>query len=514
MGEGDARGSVTATMKALKSLCACVSVLVLARGMFGREENALWRSLGVEQIQKTPFLIGETYQMDEEKEFWEDELISSSDERIHDDDEPPSENTTQIPNTNPPLSVRITLSPASPPVNSEERSSEQNQIEPPSRGNGKQNFGRRPEIVSSTTSPSNGFLAWRRKGIGNVDLSPEGRVGRFPSVEERIMFYMSSWYAPACPEKLIRINKINSTTMEVLGPGGLPTHDTTTNMTIDTTPICHKIFAVERPNLETCIQSGRGNIKETYCPELLKHILPLYKSTATGTSPPLLIQVGDMMMTLQPEDSGRPQWMYTTIPHLGKTRYTWKDEDWNLIRFRKACDPRPTINGHLEPIIWKLNRRRHYPEMLNQLLVDEDIPWSQKTSGSVFRGIPSGIADTRLPPRQRCEGNPRCRLALVAKNSSIVDAKLVSLISRKTGRFNDLLEKEPLIEGEMLSMSDQLKFKGVIMVQGNDVATGLKWALLSNSVVLMAKPTVSSWLMEEWLEPFVHVSSLLDLVCS
>lgn len=34
--------------------------------------------------------------------------------------------------------------------------------------------------------------------------------------------------------------------------------------------------------------------------------------------------------------------------------------------------------------------------------------------------------------------------------------------------------------------------------------TGLKWALLSNSVVLMPPPTFTSWIMEEWLEPWVH----------
>ncbi len=36
------------------------------------------------------------------------------------------------------------------------------------------------------------------------------------------------------------------------------------------------------------------------------------------------------------------------------------------------------------------------------------------------------------------------------------------------------------------SMADQLKFKYFLSLEGNDVATGLKWMLLSNSVVFIA----------------------------
>jgi Glycosyl transferase family 90 len=41
------------------------------------------------------------------------------------------------------------------------------------------------------------------------------------------------------------------------------------------------------------------------------------------------------------------------------------------------------------------------------------------------------------------------------------------------------------------------------MVQ-KDAGTGLKWALFSNSVVMMTPPKYTSWAMEELLEPWVH----------
>ncbi len=41
------------------------------------------------------------------------------------------------------------------------------------------------------------------------------------------------------------------------------------------------------------------------------------------------------------------------------------------------------------------------------------------------------------------------------------------------------------------------------MLEGNDVASGLKWALLSQSVVMMPPPQHTSWAMEELLQPWV-----------
>lgn len=43
-----------------------------------------------------------------------------------------------------------------------------------------------------------------------------------------------------------------------------------------------------------------------------------------------------------------------------------------------------------------------------------------------------------------------------------------------------------------------------LLLIDSDVASGLKWSLLSESVVLMPPPTRTSWAMEELLEPWVH----------
>lgn len=49
-----------------------------------------------------------------------------------------------------------------------------------------------------------------------------------------------------------------------------------------------------------------------------------------------------------------------------------------------------------------------------------------------------------------------------------------------------------------------LEFKYVLSVEGDGPCENLPWLLRSNSVVLMAAPTMSSWFLEERLRPFVH----------
>eukprot|EP00316_Scyphosphaera_apsteinii_P006374 CAMPEP_0119310466 /NCGR_PEP_ID=MMETSP1333-20130426/19585_1 /TAXON_ID=418940 /ORGANISM="Scyphosphaera apsteinii, Strain RCC1455" /LENGTH=84 /DNA_ID=CAMNT_0007314655 /DNA_START=1 /DNA_END=252 /DNA_ORIENTATION=+ len=49
-----------------------------------------------------------------------------------------------------------------------------------------------------------------------------------------------------------------------------------------------------------------------------------------------------------------------------------------------------------------------------------------------------------------------------------------------------------------------LENRYLLSIEGNDVASNLKWALASNSVVVMPLPTRETWLMEGLLQPYVH----------
>ena len=61
-----------------------------------------------------------------------------------------------------------------------------------------------------------------------------------------------------------------------------------------------------------------------------------------------------------------------------------------------------------------------------------------------------------------------------------------------------------------LKISEQLNYKYILSIEGNDVASGLKWQLYSNSVVFMRKPKVVSWAMEDKLIPYEHYIPIKD----
>ena len=119
----------------------------------------------------------------------------------------------------------------------------------------------------------------------------------------------------------------------------------------------------------------------------------------------------------------------------------------------------------------------------------------------MFRGLPTGdLPDPSLSNIEQCQKIPRCLLALETRNSTLVNAKLVM---EDVPALNALSLPSQTI-GEPISQQGQLAYKAVIMIEGNDVSTGLKWAMLSKSIVVMPRPAKSSWFMEELLQPYVH----------
>jgi len=55
-----------------------------------------------------------------------------------------------------------------------------------------------------------------------------------------------------------------------------------------------------------------------------------------------------------------------------------------------------------------------------------------------------------------------------------------------------------------------LKHKFILCIEGNDVASNLKWVMSSNSVAVMPKPKYESWFMEGKLIPDYHYIQIKD----
>ena len=141
-------------------------------------------------------------------------------------------------------------------------------------------------------------------------------------------------------------------------------------------------------------------------------------------------------------------------------------------------------------IIRCLNFERHWHNYYNR---PADIPFDNKKSAVIWRGTTTG----------RETGVSRFNLVKTWFNKHPkIDVGFSSICQMKAAYNN-------YVKGHK-EMHDLLKYKYILSVEGNDKDTGINWKLNSNSLVFMAKPSVSSWLMESTLIPNYHYILLKD----
>ena len=61
-----------------------------------------------------------------------------------------------------------------------------------------------------------------------------------------------------------------------------------------------------------------------------------------------------------------------------------------------------------------------------------------------------------------------------------------------------------------LTIEEHLKYKFILCLEGNDVASNLKWVMSSNSIAVMPKPKYETWFMEGTLIPNHHYILIRD----
>lgn len=141
-------------------------------------------------------------------------------------------------------------------------------------------------------------------------------------------------------------------------------------------------------------------------------------------------------------------------------------------------------------VLIPLNRDRNLNGPMEEA-ISGDIPWEQKMDGAVWRGSSTG----RWTMKQG-------RLALVSRWANFNGREIGCDVG--ITRFIQGAERDVALEREYMSISEQLRFKYVLSVEGNDVASNLAWAMRSCSVVIMPKPEHETWLMHGLLKPGVH----------
>lgn len=174
-----------------------------------------------------------------------------------------------------------------------------------------------------------------------------------------------------------------------------------------------------------------------------------------------------------------------------------KDQQHNWSLSKNRCD-----GNKSSVIVRSFNFKRHWGMYYRK---PRDMDFNKKLNKVFWRGTTTG-ASSHFAAKS---WNPR----------PVNRFKLVKTWFKKNPRIDvgfsfihrDWLKPEygKYVKGKC-SPREFLKHKYIISVEGNDKDSGINWKLNSNSVVLMARPRVVSWLMESELIPGKHYILLKD----
>ncbi len=131
--------------------------------------------------------------------------------------------------------------------------------------------------------------------------------------------------------------------------------------------------------------------------------------------------------------------------------------------------------------ILKLEKVRHF------LFVDDPKPWRQKNNKAVFLGDIGYRKPNREVFMNRWFGHP------------MIDAGTTNLV-----------ESHPEWQKAKLTISEHFDYKFIMSLEGNDVASNLKWVMSSNSIAVTPRHTVETWFMEGTLQPNYHYIAVKD----
>lgn len=129
-------------------------------------------------------------------------------------------------------------------------------------------------------------------------------------------------------------------------------------------------------------------------------------------------------------------------------------------------------------VLLKLDRCRHF------VYINDHLQPEEKEDRAIFRGH-IGTRENRALFCRMYADNPR------------VDA--ADTLPGATEGHKHTSQMKP-----MMSFYEHLRFRYIMALEGNDVASNLKWIMSSRSAAVMPKPTCETWFMEGRLVGGVH----------
>lgn len=130
--------------------------------------------------------------------------------------------------------------------------------------------------------------------------------------------------------------------------------------------------------------------------------------------------------------------------------------------------------GNANSVLLRLNQIRHF------VAVRDRLSWAEKDDTAVFRGT-IHLKPKRVRLFERWFGAPGFDLGDTSAKAT-----------------------DPGWLRPQLSIRAQLRHRFVLCIEGNDVASNLKWVFASNSIAVMPRPEFETWFEEGRLVPNVH----------
>lgn len=135
---------------------------------------------------------------------------------------------------------------------------------------------------------------------------------------------------------------------------------------------------------------------------------------------------------------------------------------------------RPLVKGNENSVLLNMDKVRHF------IFLNDKIPFVKKRDEIIFRGEIFG-KPRRIEFLKRWFGEASCDVGEVGKHCVCPEWK-----------------------AGMLTLFEHLNYKFILALEGNDVASNLKWVMSSNSLAVMPRPTCETWFMEGTLIPDYH----------
>ena len=142
---------------------------------------------------------------------------------------------------------------------------------------------------------------------------------------------------------------------------------------------------------------------------------------------------------------------------------------------------RPLVEGNVNSVVLKLDKNRHF------LFVNDHLSWREKRNVAIFRGDLGFYKPNRDRFMSRWVGHP------------MIDAA-----------STNCSEEHPEWQGQKLTIGEHLDYKFIMSLEGNDVASNLKWVMSSNSIAVTPKLRRETWFMEGTLIPDYHFVEVRD----